>query len=103
MMVRTKKIFLGVFLVAVLVYLIAYGGIPTRSSPKENSISLYLDLQIITVQQNTNTADMYLLTVHTSFVDNPVHTYRHFVQSNFLRMSNFSCFPWTGKVCSTHK
>ena len=77
---------------AVLVYLIAYGGIPTRSSPKENSISLYLDLQKITVQQNTNTADMYLLTVHTSFVDNPVHTYRHFVQSNFLRMSNFSCF-----------
>ena len=117
---------------AVLVYLIAYSGILTRSSPKEKSISLDIDLQKITVQtststtvqqntsttvqtytnttvqqntsttiqtststtvqQYTNTADMYLLTVHTSFVDNPVHTYRGFVQSNFLRMSNFSCF-----------
>ena len=45
-----------------------------------------------TIQPYTNIADMYLLTMYTSFVDDPTNRYRVYVQSNYLRMSNFSCF-----------
>ena len=99
-MVRIKKILLAVVLVVALAYLLVYSDHLTSSSPEKGSILLDLDRQKIPVQSNTsttvqaftNSAEMYLLTMHTSFVDAPPHTYRGFVQSNFLRMSNFSCF-----------
>ena len=105
---RGKKIgLLGIILV-LLLFITIYRVYLTKDQPTKASIFFHYvpkkipiqpktDIPIqpktdIPIQPKTNLDDMYLLTMHTSFVDDPNNGYRVFVQSNFLKMSNFACF-----------
>ena len=96
---RMKKVGLIGLFIAVLLYLTIYSDILRSEMPSHHSILLHSGSSKIPTQPLNRgyTNDMNLFTMFTSFIDGTTNVDRITGQTNFLKMSNFSCFREVGK------
>ena len=87
-MVRGKK----VIILGTLLNIIFLLSITNLNHKNKNLYRESLPSGINSNSPNKFKENIRLLTIFTTFVDDPTNEYRMLVQTNFLRMSNFPCF-----------
>ena len=86
---RNKVIVLGILLSIILILFVV--NLRNKNKNLHRKI-LSSGINDHSIPPNKFKGNLRLLTIFTTFVDDPTNEYRMLVQANFLRLSNFPCF-----------